>query len=408
MIRRLEIENFYSIRETQIIDLRVGAKIGDEEGRFSESSAEPEERFPKVVAFFGANASGKSNVLKALTFLRWFLVDSVAAGPGALFEYVPFADKRCSELPTRIKVYFDWFPNLSNSNLREMEGLRFAQYSYEVRLMNNAIDGAVVLSERLRLHPPVGRSRRIFERTENGLVRTEGDFSLKGLSQILAKLRKNASLTSTIAQIVEESPVSVFLAWAKRITTNIHGQRFDMNEAAIAQYYSEQPRMLASLNQFIGRIDLGLRSVSLGQLRTGELGVLFAHQGLDFPLIFASESEGTRSFVKIFPLVKEALIMGGVAVIDELDSTIHPMLLPEILRWFYDRETNPRNAQLWISGQSASLLDELAKEEIFFTEKSQEGGTSVFALKDIEGVRRVDNFYQKYLGGVYGAVPRIG
>jgi predicted ATPase len=101
-------------------------------------------------------------------------------------------------------------------------------------------------------------------------------------------------------------------------------------------------------------------------------------------------------------------MVGGIAVVDELDSTIHPNLLPEILRWFHNKETNPHNAQLWISGQSASLLDELDKEEVYFTEKGEKGQTKIFGLKDIEGVRRVDNFYQKYLGGVYGAVPRIG
>jgi hypothetical protein len=231
---------------------------------------------------------------------------------------------------------------------------------------------------------------------------------MKGFSQILAKLRKNASLTSTIAQIVGDSPVSVFLAWAMLIPSNLLHQKLELHEAAMVQYYAAHPEILQHLNQVINRVDLGLHSVSLSPLPSGPLGVFFAHKGLDFPLVFQSQSEGTKSFVKEFPLIKEALIMGGVAVIDELDSTIHPILLPEILRWFYDKETNPHDAQLWISGQSASLLEELRKEEIFFTEKDEKGRTRVYGLKSIEGVRRVDNFYQKYLGGVYGAVPRIG
>jgi len=92
---------------------------------------------PKTVAFFGANASGKSNVLKALTFLRWFLVDSVNAAPDAMLEFVSFADTTGTASPTRIKIYFDWFEDLSNTNLREMEGRPFALYSYELRVINN-------------------------------------------------------------------------------------------------------------------------------------------------------------------------------------------------------------------------------------------------------------------------------
>jgi hypothetical protein len=134
----------------------------------------------------------------------------------------------------------------------------------------------------------------------------------------------------------------------------------------------------------------------------------FEHTGLQAPLWFFVESEGTKQFVRIFPILWEVLQLGGIAVVDEIDSTIHPVLLPEILRWFYDPEINKHQAQLWISGHSASLLEELKKEEIFFTEKDEQGHTKVYGLKDIEAVRRVDNFYQKYLGGVYGAVPRIG
>jgi len=413
MIRRLEIENFYSIRNTQVIDLRVGAKVPDEEGRFAEIRDGSGERVPKTVALFGANASGKSNVLKALTFLRWFLVDSVNAAPEAMLEFVSFADAVGTASTTRIKVHFDWFEDLSNINLREMEGRPFARYSYELQVINNLRTdsherGGTVLSEELRMHPASGKSKRVFERNANGEVKTDVSFSLKGFSHILAKLRKNASLTSTIAQFIEESPAAVFLAWAKRIPSNLHGQKLDLQESAMVQYYASHPQIFADLNQIINRVDLGLSSASFMQLPSGDLGVTFAHKGLDFPLIFQAESEGTKSFVKIFPIIKEALIVGGTAVVDELDSTIHPNLLPEILRWFYDKNTNPHNAQLWISGQSASLLEGLRKEEIFFTEKDGNGHTRVYGLRDIEGVRRADNFYQKYLGGVYGAVPRIG
>jgi hypothetical protein len=407
MIHRLEIENFYSIRETQIIDLRIGGKVPDGEGRFAEINDDGGERVPKVVALFGPNASGKSNVLRALAFLRWFLVDSVNQAPEAPLAYTHFADSTGEVAPTRIKAHFGWFYDLSNVNLREMEGQPYAEYSYEVRLLNFAGQGGTVLSEELRLHPAAGKSKRIFHRTADGKVQADPVFSMKGFGHILAKLRKNASLTSTVAQFVQESPVSVFLAWAKRIPSNLFLEKLDLLEATVAQYYATNPQILTHLNEVISRVDLGLSSVALAQFSAG-LGMIFAHKGLIHPLLFQWESEGTKSFVKNFPLIKEALIVGGIAVVDELDSVIHPMLLPEILHWFYDYQTNPHNAQLWFSGHSASLLEELKKEEIFFTEKDSQGRTKIYGLGDIDSVRRSDNFYQKYLGGVYGAVPRIG
>ncbi len=120
------------------------------------------------------------------------------------------------------------------------------------------------------------------------------------------------------------------------------------------------------------------------------------------------ESQGTRSFIRIFPLVLLALQQGGVAIIDELDQSIHPLILPEIIRWFYDPERNPHNAQLWMSCHSASLLDDLTKEEVVFCDKDNFGRTSVYSLMDVGAVRRTDNLYKKYLGGAYGAVPQVG
>ena len=120
------------------------------------------------------------------------------------------------------------------------------------------------------------------------------------------------------------------------------------------------------------------------------------------------ESQGTRSFLKIFPLIAQALATGGLAVIDELDASIHPTILPEVLGWFHDPARNPNHAQLWMTCHNSSLLDFLEKDEVLFCEKDLAGRTSVYKLSDITGVRREDNFYRKYLSGIYGAVPHIG
>ena len=103
-----------------------------------------------------------------------------------------------------------------------------------------------------------------------------------------------------------------------------------------------------------------------------------------------------------------ALNSGGVAIVDELDLAIHPLVLPEIVRWYYDKERNKHDAQLWMSCHSASLLDDLVKEEVILCEKDRRGRSTIYSLANIKSVRRGDNFYRKYLGGIYGAVPQIG
>jgi len=405
MIRRLEIENFYSIRETQVIDLSIGERVPEEEGRFGHLRDGSGVRVPKTVAFFGANASGKSNVLRALAFLGWFLVESFSLLPDAPLPVVRFADG--NREPLRIKVVFDWFADLTSLDPEHLKKIDFAQYVYELKIGDIPGRSMVVLSEELRFLPPTGKSRNIFKRESNEEVQSSSSFPLKGLSHVIAMLRPNVSMTSTIAQFAEHAPTIGLLAWARRFTSNILLEREMPDERNVTKYYAEHPDSGKALHEVLGRLDTGIKSMLLVQTADG-LQPAFVHQGLERPLSLHFESEGTRQFFRIYPNIWQALQLGGIAVVDEMDSTIHPMLLPEILRWFYDPEINKHQAQLWISGHSASLLEELKKEEIFFTEKDEQGHTKVYGLKDIEAVRRVDNFYQKYLGGVYGAVPRIG
>jgi hypothetical protein len=415
MIHRLEIENFYSIRETQVIDLRIGAKVPDEEGWFAEVKDGSGERVPKTIAFFGANASGKSNVLRALAFIEWFLADSFTAAPDEPLPIWRFADG--NDDPVRIKVDFDWLVSQPFSGEWPDPENRVVHYIYEVKFGGESGSPLQVLSEELRLQPASGKSRRIFERRVSGEVQGSVDFPLTGFGQVLSKLRGNVSLTSTMAQFAEHEASKTFWDWAGYITSNIFnipiGHPFGkvtdegISEEYIFKFYKNRPRLIDALNGVLGRVDIGIHSMSFKDTIFGP-EPQFHHLGLDQPIEYRLESEGTRQFFRIYGHIWLSIENGGIAVLDELDSTIHPSFLPEILRWFHDVKENPHNAQLWMSGHSASLLEELKKEEVFFTEKDQQGRTKIYGLSDIESVRRSDNFYQKYLGGVYGAVPRIG
>jgi hypothetical protein len=167
------------------------------------------------------------------------------------------------------------------------------------------------------------------------------------------------------------------------------------------------PNLTKKLNREIDRIDLGIRGMQVsGDGSNAEL--LFHHQGLQIPMRWVAESHGTRSVLKYFPIINHALEGGSVAIIDELDASIHPHVVAELFRWFHDPERNRRDAQLWITCHNASLLDELEKEEVFICEKDRRGHARVYGLKDVKSVRRDHNLYRKYMSGVYGGVPLIG
>jgi uncharacterized protein len=402
MIFRLEIENFYCFRDLQVVDLEVAENVPDVPGRFGSIAPGVRRRAPKIVALFGANASGKSTVLRGLTFLAWFARDSLLSAPEARLPYDRFNDAESAERPTRLRLSFTGETDPLASS-EEKRG--WSVYLYDL-VLGNALNGSNrVIAEALRRQPEGrGRSHRVFERDENGVVVADASFRLGSYGSIA--IRNNASAIATLAQLGH--PLSLKLREAARtVWSNILLERVEPREEDAARLYLLSPDLTAKLNREIDRIDVGIRGMQVtGHGSSAELR--FYHQGLQIPMHWAAESHGTRSVLKYFPVINHALEGGGVAVIDELDASIHPHVVAEIFRWFHNPERNARDAQLWITCHNASLLDELEKEDVFICEKDRQGYARVYGLKDVKSVRRDHNLYRKYMSGVYGGVPLIG
>ena len=406
MLRKISIENFYSIKDKQVLDLAVPSNAPDLSafGIEKEISAT---RIPKVVSIFGANASGKTTVLRALGFIKWFLTQSFHLTPTDKLPLLPFADTQGKQGISRFEVEFD-------GDL--IEGVKPCIYRYALEIRygpgnKNPLEpefGPVVKSESLSF-APAGKFRRLFHRTGEQ-IKDSPEFKVKVKDYPLQTFRDNASVIPTLVQY-GHAVSSAFDSMLNRIFTNVLTlQKSDFDEKTATIYFASNEDILEQLNSKLRMLDLGIEQVSIraDKISGNELMPHFRHSGLNDELALIFESQGTRKFFSLFPFINYALKEGGIMVLDEIDNDIHPVLMPEIIGWFHDERTNPHNAQLFMACHNASLLDHLEKEEIYFTEKTPDGRTEVYGLKDIAGVRRVDNYYKKYLGGVFGAVPNIG
>ena len=405
MLYRVEVENFYSIREAQVIDLRVAANVPDSPGRFAPVWPGSEERGPKTVAIFGANASGKSTVLRIVAFLANFVLHSFAAPPTQRIMFDRFNDAEAFGQPARFAVEFGGLADLSGAN---DPGAPRCRYRYELEIGGPATEPARVIRESLFYWPERdGKRRALFQRREDGTVDAAKAFGLGPFKASLQTvLRPNASVISTLYQLKHLQATRIWES-VSTVSSNIFIERAEVTDDLMVKNYAQFPMQLQLLNREISRIDLGIKEVHIVQGSNGPF-FQFIHDNLAVPMPLHLESAGTRHFVKLYPMITLVLSTGGVLLLDEMDASIHPMVLPEILRWFHDPQRNSANAQLWMTCHNASLLDTLVKEEVLFTEKDSAGRTSIYGLTDIEGVRREDNFYKKYLSGVFGAVPQIG
>ncbi|MGQ0660970.1 AAA family ATPase [Sphingosinicella sp.] len=409
MLYRLEIENFFSIRDPQILDVIVAPNVSDPDARYCPIFEGSELRAPKVLALYGPNASGKTTVLRALEFIVSFVRDSSQRTvPG--FSCERFNDEPSRWRPIRLAIEFGGVMDFTvevRERAEQGEPVQHGVYRYELEI--EVEDGAPhrVTSEILRQKPGAkGKWQRVFERDQSGDVVGSKSFPLSGYRHLINTLRPNASVISSFAMF--QHPTAQLFQEAARKVLSIMAIGGTIDDAAVIEFLAQRPDLVEMLNRDLKRVDVGVEAMRIERGSNGPMP-MFRHEGLQVEMPWILESHGTRTFIRLFPLLAMTLGQGGIAIIDEFDVMIHPLVLPELLRWFYDKEQrNPLDAQIWLSCHSASLLDDLTKEEVILCEKDHQGRTQIFSLMDMKSIRRDDNLYRKYLSGVYGAVPQIG
>lgn len=400
MIHKISIENFFSIDDKQEINFLVPANAP--EGGYNRTSwADPRKRVTSVAAIFGANASGKSTILRSITATVDFLKHSRNSDVGSnIPQFMPYAKAVNYTRPTKISFELDGRLN---------EYLPPAIFRYELHINHNEKSiGTEVLFESLS-YAPHGKFRSLFKREKQEFEFSK-DFEIPKSDPRISFIRSNVSIISVLAQFNHILSIKI-LEGISSLQTNIVGlSKLDYGHHSnnnILKYYYSNPNELEDLNNVLARIDLGLEKLEFVNTPNG-IAASFRHLGLDLGITYEHESIGTQRFIGIFAQINYGLKLGGVVIIDELDSDIHPLLIPEILSWFKDHDKNQYGAQILFTAHNPTIMDFLEKEQVFFTEKPSGKSTVIYSAKDIQGLRREPSMMKKYLSGELGAVPHIG
>lgn len=399
MIIKIEVENFYSIKDKQSLDLRLPLTTPKSD-RFCPLAGSQDVRVPKVIAFFGPNASGKTTFLRAISFIQDFITRSFHAyeAPDRI-NVQPFKRAECQIGITKLAVEF------TPHNFVDLFG---RVYRYELSIQNHA-EGNFVLWESLMASNDGRDYQLVFERrgtSENSEIRASADFDLPD-GDPRRKLRSNVSLLSSLEQFAH-GPAKSFVGLARNsFVSNIKSTTQLFSETAVANYLKANSSFLEEFNRLIRVIDVGIESAEILE-EDKKTRTVFVHSGLDGVQSLQDESQGTKNFFYLFPHLVYSLKTGATAVIDEIDSDLHPALMWEIIRWYHSKKENQFGAQLIVSCQNPSILNELEKEEVCLVEKNAKGETSAKRLSDFGHIRRDTNLYKKYLSGAFGAVPNFG
>lgn len=409
MIHSFTFKNFCSFSETSTIDFEDVRKGRETQNNmFCDSPGGV--RLSKITTIIGPNASGKTNALKALAFLSWFVRNSFVGLEGEK-EEIPvdtFAFSDQEEKSSEFEIIFEHKVEI---------------YKYLIHLCRTH----VIKEELYKKDKNTNHFNYLFKRLWNEKSRQSEISQRINLKTEVVKeiLRKNVSLIAASVAIKNDVLSDIASFWTKIISNvNRMGKSWDTSSLGdqglfdAAEFYNRKPELFKKVVSFLKDIDLGLHGISIEKVearhsKTGELRKLFFPSGVhlvdgkEYSLPFAFESSGTKNMFVLLHFLLPAIEQGGVAVIDELEIDLHPHTIPRIIELFGDPATNPKNTQLIFTTHSLEILSYLEKEQIILVEKNKECQSEIYRLDELKGIRRDDNIYAKYMAGAYGAVPNI-
>ncbi len=401
MLRSFSVENFGSIRERLELSFLATNRVPNTHHFMATLD---QKKVSHVTALVGANGSGKTSILKALSFVDWFMsVSFQAVAPKSRLPLQTFANQ--NDKPTSFEAEYESGGEIWRYFLK-LTPTRVLHESLYCRRKSSKNWSFVYLFK-----------RDWDDQAEQYQVRKNSDFDLP--LKEAKKVRENTSLISTAAQYgvslaIEMANMSVFSNVTASGNYSFKGMEQVLNAA---EFFHDDGSYRDEMNLLLSDWDLGLSDVVINeQVVTNEKGdesTIYMPSGVhkldagEFHLPFLHESSGTRAAFVLLGNILPALRGGGLVIIDELESDLHPHMVMAVADLFFSPNTNPKGAQLICSTHNHEILHLLHKEQIVLVEKDDTLNTDAWRLDDMEGVRSDDNFHGKYLAGAYGAVPEI-
>ena len=413
MLIEFSVENFMSIRDKVTLSLLAGKETENIENVILNEK----NNILKSVAIYGANASGKSNIFKAITTAIILIRTSNSRQVNdKLLNIVPFKfDEKSKNKPSKFEFIFEI------NNTRYVYG-----FSADINQIYDEY-----LYQYLSAKPTT-----IFERTNVNEYEFKKDVSeLEKLSKINTP---NKLFLATATAWNYDRTKEPFMWFANNIDTfnsnvdfqnqafdmfdnDINGdlKRFTLNllkeaEINIDNYEIQKEEISAEKLALMFPDPMIKNIISNNNANFKGVGrnVFTSHNvnNTKYILNMAEESLGTQKIFYLSPLLMDTLSKGKIIIIDEIEKSLHTSLVRYIIKLFHNPEVNKNNAQLVFNTHDTNLLklDIFRRDQIYFVEKDFSNATTDLYSLDEFSVRKNENIEKGYLQGRYGAIPAVG
>ncbi|MGB7713050.1 MAG: ATP-binding protein [Microcoleus sp.] len=418
MLIGFSVGNYKSFKETVTLSM-VASSITEEEPELDTNNVfeiNHKLKLLKTAAIYGANASGKSNLIAAINFMKWFVLNS--SKETQVSDAIDVEAFRLSTETEKEPSFFEIVFLLEDKTFR---------YGFEV----NARE---VVSEWL-FQADDSEEKMLFERDFD--IDISDDFP-EGQG-IREKTRSNALFLSVVAQFNGKISGKILLWFSKTLQLISGLQDRQYRKETLESFENDRHRH--DIIEFIKKLDLGIADIQITNqppfmtsnnkalYATSYGGILYVNSeskptvktihpkydadgkqtAIELFDIEKHESEGTNKLFALAGILLDTLRIGKILLIDELDARLHPLITRELIYLFNSNVTNPHNAQLIFTTHDTNLLSSktFRKDQIWFTEKDNKGATDLYSLVEYK-VGKNASFERDYIIGKYGAIPFIG
>ena len=415
MLLSLKIENFRSIKETLLLNFTTEKRLRKDDLQDNTFNVNGIGLLHSLV-IYGRNAAGKSNVIMAFKAIAYLIEKSDTFKLDNKIEsYEPFLfDNNYKNAPVKFEVEF-----LGPES----------KFAYKFILEFNVNE---ITREALYFYPE-GVISKLYDRNKDKI--TYGDYYKGSKKTIEEDLLKNQLFLSKSSRNKVKFLDEVYLFFIKYLyVSTVHDTEYDETIIrSFAKLSLEDHKLKSNILELLKAADTNIQDFKITKneknfkfpdnfpekakkdiLDKYKYEIQTMHplfeNGKEIGqelLELENESFGTKKFLAIGSLILDTLDYGGVIIIDELDKGLHPLLTKLLINLFNSRNNNPKNAQLIFATHDITLLDSdmLRRDQICFVDKGYEGGSVLYKLSDIKGVRKDIPIDRWYLSGRFKAIP---
>ena len=399
MLVEFSVGNFWSFKEIQTLQMRA-AKISSKYPKLDEDNVvvvDEQLSLLKSKAVFGANGSGKSNLVRAMSSMRMIIEESVQNMKVLEENIIPFGfSNDTPNQPTFFQLIFI------------CDGVLF-RYGFEATskaVASEWLFGKVINSKGARERFYFVREGDDLEINEALLKEAKEKHLTKSATKTSPLLKEN-ELYFTLMATHNVSLILDLYNYVQAKITPILPELSD--EDSVATRAMVNPRFQEKVTELLNAVDPTISEVKMDD---GNIFIIRQIKELNETRIIpfklsSQEAGGTKKIFALSPYVFFALEQGATLIIDEFDTKMHPKLTRRIVDLFHTTSTNPKYAQLIVISHESNLLDSrlLRRDQISFAKKGKNGETELYSLVEFKGIRNDASFEKDYLLGKYKAVP---